>query len=57
MLLADLACENEGFRGALLDYEAALDLLTHSKPVSLLRSRVTETKKAARAEEMRECKW
>lgn len=33
MLLADLACEDEGFRSALPDYEAALDLLTHLQPV------------------------
>ena len=35
MLLADLACEDEGFRSALSDYEAALDLLTHPQPVRL----------------------
>lgn len=33
MLLADLACEDEGFRSALPDYEAALDFLTHPTAV------------------------
>ena len=33
MLLADLACEDEGFQSALTDYEAALDLLERSGTV------------------------